>query len=60
MRRGPKLDNLTYKDALQRLADKARTELARIGHSVEGRSDADLVQSYTRERKRAKSQQSLP
>ncbi len=59
MKRGPKLDNLTYKDALQRLAEKARAELERMGHSVEGRSNADLVQSYTRERKRAKFQQSM-
>ncbi len=60
MKRGPKLNNLTYKDALQRLAEKARAELARMGHLVDGRSDADLVQSYTRARKRAKFQQSAP
>ncbi len=46
--------NLTYKDALKRLADKARVELTRLGMNVEGRSDADLVQSLGRERHRAK------
>ena len=40
------LDNLTYKGALELLAQKARVELIRRGLPVEGRTDAELVRSY--------------
>jgi hypothetical protein len=60
MKRGLKLDNLTYKDALQRLAEKARAELARMGHWSTGAAMRIWSSPIRAHGSRAKFQQSAP
>ena len=46
--RAGRLEKLTYTDALEQIAAKARDRLIELGVPVEGRSNPDLIETYRR------------